>query len=42
MGLDIREAVRLGNGAAALSVTAFGAQEGMPDMARVRAFMKEN
>lgn len=42
MGLDIREAVRLGNGAAALSVTAFGAQEGMPDMARVRAFMQEN
>ena len=41
MGYDIREAVRLGNGAAALAVTAFGAQEGMPTMEKVQAFMAE-
>ena len=41
MDLGVREAVRLGNGAAALAVTAFGAQDGMPSMAQVRAFMAE-
>ena len=41
MDLDIYEAVRLGNGAAALAVTAFGAQEGMPSMEQVRVFMSE-
>lgn len=41
MGYDIEKAVRLGNGAAALAVTAFGAQEGMPTMEKVQAFMEK-
>jgi len=41
LGMTIEEAVRLGNGAGALSVTAFGAQDGMPSMERVKAFMAE-
>ena len=40
-GLSLQEAVRLGNAAAALSVTAFGAQDGMPSMERVQAFLAE-
>ena len=41
MGMEIAEAVKLAHGAAALSVTAFGAQDGMPSMARVKEFMAE-
>ena len=41
MGMEIAEAVKLAHGAAALSVTAFGAQDGMPSMERVKEFMKE-
>lgn len=40
IGYDIEKAVRLGNGAAALAVTAFGAQDGMPSMEKVQAFME--
>lgn len=41
MDLALPEAVRLANAAAALSVTAFGAQDGMPSMERTRQFMQE-
>jgi len=41
MGMEIADAVKLAHGAAALSVTAFGAQDGMPSMERVKEFMKE-
>lgn len=41
MGMEIAEAVKLAHGAAALSVTAFGAQDGMPSMERVKEFMAE-
>lgn len=39
MGKTVAEAVRIGNAAGALSVTAFGAQDGMPSMARVEELM---
>lgn len=39
-GLAFHEAVRLANAAAALSVTALGAQGGMPTMEEVRRFLK--
>ena len=41
MGLSVEEAVRLGNGAGALAVTAFGAQGGMPTMDEVRRLMAD-
>ena len=40
MDFPLIEAVRMGNAAGALSVTAFGAQGGMPDMSRVRALLE--
>lgn len=41
MGLDLVETVRMANAAAALSVTAFGAQDGMPSLAAARKLMEE-
>ena len=39
MGLPLREAVRLGNAAGALAVTAYGAQQGMPTLAQAQALL---
>lgn len=39
MGKTVEESVRLGNAAAALSLTAFGAQDGMPSMEKVLRLM---
>lgn len=39
MGKSVAEAVRLGNAAGALAVTAFGAQEGMPTLKQAEALM---
>lgn len=39
MGLPLEEAVRMGNAAGALAVTAFGAQGGMPTMEQLRALL---
>jgi len=41
LDMPVEEAVRLGNGAAALSVTVLGAQGGMPTMEQVQAFMEK-
>lgn len=41
MGMALPEAVRLANAAAALSVTAFGAQDGMPSLERAKQLMEE-
>jgi len=41
-GMEIADALRFANAAAAISVTAAGAQGGMPTMEMVNDFMKEN
>ena len=41
MGLPLEEAVRMANAAGALSVTAFGAQGGMPSMEQVQALLSK-
>lgn len=40
MGLSLQEAVRMGNAAGAISVTAPGAQGGMPDMRQVEQLLR--
>lgn len=40
MGMELPETVRMANAAAALSVTAFGAQDGMPSMEAARRLME--
>ena len=42
MDMEIADAVRMANAAAALSVMAFGVQDVMPSMQRVQAFLAEH
>ena len=41
MGMDLKRAVRLGNAAGALAVTAFGAQDGMPSLEQAEKLIAE-
>ena len=41
MGMDLKRAVRLGNAAGALAVTAFGAQDGMPSLEQAEKLISE-